>query len=236
MLEIKEGFRFDGIHTKEYGMSLKSRTAPSPEEKSIIEEVPFMQGVYDFSMILGERAFKNRPLTYRFETYERNYTYRKIDEIVLKNWLIKTGFQPLYDDHNKGFYYLAKCTNVNVEDDHVGGRLIIEITFDAYPFMIGKLNEGHDLWDEINFELDVLQPMKYIVTGSLSINLLNTGSRGVSPTIIVSSPMSINKSGTTYSVRQGESKSETFRLEIGENPMTIQGNGTITFKWNKELI
>lgn len=235
-IEIKEGFTVDGKHTKDFGMSLISRQAPTPEEKTIIEDVPFMQGVYDFSMILGERIFNNRPLSYRFETYERDYNHRKVDETLLKNWLMKKGIQPLYDDHDKGFYYLAKCKSVAVEDDHKGGRLIIDITFDAYPFMIGVLEEGHDQWDEINFDLDYLQETEYTVTNSLDINLMNTGSVGVVPTIDASSAMSIDKAGTAYSVPTGTSKSDSFRLEIGENPMTITGNGTIKFSFYKELI
>lgn len=53
MLKIEEGFEFDGKHTKEYGMSLKERDAPTPSEKEIIEDVPFMQGHHDFSMFLA---------------------------------------------------------------------------------------------------------------------------------------------------------------------------------------
>lgn len=236
MLEIKEGFKIEGKHTKEFGMSLKSRQAPSPEEKIVTEDVPFMQGVYDFSMILGERIFNNRTITYQFETYERDYQYRKVDETVLKNWLMTKGIIPLYDDHNPGYYYLAKCTNVQVEDDHVYGRLIIDITFDAYPFMIAENEEGNDLWDVFNFELDYVQDNEYVVTGSKQINLMNMGSTGITPSIITSSPMTISKKGNTYNIPQGESKSELLRLEIGENPMTITGTGTIKFIFYKELI
>lgn len=234
--EIKEGFRVEGVHTKDYGMSLKSRQAPPPEEKTIVEEVPFMHGVYDFSMILGERIFKNRPISYRFETYQRNYQHRKVDETVLKNWLMRKGIVHLYDDHNPGYYYLAKCTNVNIEDDHVYGRLLIDIAFDAYPFMVAENEEGNDEWDSFNFDLDYVQENEYTVTESKEINLMNVGSTGVTPTIVASSSMAINKKGVIYNVPSGESKSDSFRLEMGENPITITGKGTIKFLFHKELI
>lgn len=234
--DIREGFKFDGKHTKEFGMSLKSRSAPTPEEKSITEEVPFMQGIYDFSTILGERFYRNRTLSYVFEVYERNYDHRKVDETVLKNWLMKPGYIPLYDDHDPGYYYQAKCTSVEIEDDHKAGRLIVNVSFDAYPFMISILPEGHDIWDEFNFELDVSQLVEYTVNGSREINLLNVGSCSVVPTITASSPMEIIKENTTYQVPSGESKSELFRLKIGENPMTVNGNGTIKFTFYKELM
>lgn len=234
--EIVEGFKFVGIHTKDYGMSLKERSAPTPEEKTITEDVPFMHGVYDFSMLLGERIYENRPLSYTFEVYDRNYEYRKVDEAALKNWLMKPGYSPLYDDFDIGYYWLAKCTGVDIEDDHKAGRLIINVSFDAYPFKKSELPEGHDIWDDFNFELDVSQPVEYQVNGTLNINLLNAGSCSVVPTITVSAAMTIQKDKITYNVPQGESKSESFRLMIGENPMTITGNGTIKFTFYKELI
>lgn len=236
MEEIKEGFTFFDAHTKEYNMSLKERLAPTPGENTITEEVPFMQGSYDFSMILGERIFKNRTLSYRFEVEERSYRHRKVDEIVLKNWLMKKGWGRLYDDHDGGYYYWAKCTSVTVEDDHVFGRLSISISFEAYPFMVADLEEGHDIWDEFNFELDYIQPNEFVVSGSLNIVLMNVGSAGVVPTITASSQMTIIKNGITYTVPAGESKSESFRLEIGENTMTINGTGTIKFIFYKELL
>jgi len=84
--------------------------------------------------------------------------------------------------------------------------------------------------------LDVSQPVEYQVNGTLNINLLNAGSCSVVPTITVSAAMTIQKDKITYNVPQGESKSESFRLMIGENPMTITGNGTIKFTFYKELI
>ncbi|MCO7128364.1 phage tail family protein [Sporolactobacillus shoreicorticis] len=233
---IEEGFYFNGTHTKDYGMSLKERQAPTPEEKTITEEVPFMQGNYDFSMILGERIFKNRTLSYTFEAYQRDYQYRKVDEIVLKNWLMKPGFGKLVDDHDKGYYWWAKCTSVDVDDDHPFGRLLITLEFEAYPFMRGELEEGNDLWDPFNFLLDYAQPVTFDVDGSLTVNLMNLGSVGVVPTITASEAMEIVKNGTTYQVPSGQSKSESFRLEIGENPMTVSGTGTIKFSFYKELI
>ena len=139
----KEGFTRSGIHTSEYGMWLVERQAPSPSEKEVIESVPFMQGVYDFSNILGERVFNNRTLTYSFVIKEQDYEHRKIDQTAIENWLKKDGVAPLYDDHARGYYYMAKCTSVNTDDFY--GGLGVTTTWDAYPFKISELPEGHDI-------------------------------------------------------------------------------------------
>jgi len=232
----QEGFEIAGHHTGEFGLILLERSSPTPSEKEVIETVPFMQGVYDFSMILGERIYENRPLAFTFTSFEDKYEKRKVDETVLTNWLMKGGYQPLYDDHARNYYYLAKCTGVQVQDNTAERRLNINVTFDAHPFKKSILEEGHDRWDDFNFDLDVAQPVEYEVGSNLNVNLLNTGSTGVTPTIWASSQMTILKDNVTYTIPSGESKSEAFRLAIGENPMVISGDGTIKFSFFKELI
>jgi len=232
----QEGFSFAGYHTGEFELILLERSAPSPAEKQITESVPFMQGIYDFSLILGERIYENRPLSFKFTYFQDEYEKRKVDETVLTNWLMRGGYQPLYDDHARDYYYLAKCTLVQVEDDTAGRRLNINLSFDAYPFKLSALPEGHGLWDNFNFDLDYSQDTEYTVNGSLSINLMNVGSTGVTPIIIASAAMTIIKDGITYAIPAGETKSESFRLAIGENPMMVNGNGVIKFTFYKELI
>src|SRR5690625_1096386 len=83
----KEGFERSGKHTRDFGMWLIDRQAPTPTEKEILESIPFMQGSYDFSNILGERVFENRQLTYVFEIQKRDYERRKINQTVIENWL-----------------------------------------------------------------------------------------------------------------------------------------------------
>ncbi len=233
-MNIAEGISRNGIHTKEYNMWLVDRQAPTPEEKSIIESLPFVQGHYDFSTILGGRVYENRPLSYQFEIINRNYQNRKSIQTSLENWLMKGGYEVLYDDHEPGYYWMAKCTRVNTADTY--GGLTINIEFDAYPFKISELEEGNDIWDTFNFELDVAQVTEYTINGSTDVMLYNVGASNLTPTIKASAPMTIIKSGVTYHITAGETKSSEFVLFQGENRLTIQGNGTIEFLFHKELI
>ena len=230
----KEGFTRSGIHTREYGMWLVNRQAPTPSEKQIIDSVPFMQGVYDFSNILGERVYENRSLTYVFEIKQQDYERRKINQTAIENWLKKDGVAPLYDDHARGYYYMAKCTSVNTDDFY--GGLRVTTTWDAYPFKISELPEGHDIWDEFNFELDASILNEFQVNGELEVNLFNIGASSRVPVINTTSDMTIIKGGVTYHIPVGESKSDSFRLNIGDNILQIIGNGTIKFTWYKELL
>lgn len=231
---IVEGFQRGTKHTKEYNLWLIERNAPTPSEKEITDSVPFMQGLYDFSTILGERVYENRTISYQFEIIEGDYQSRKLIQTQLENWLMKDGYSPLYDDHAKGYYYMAKCTGVDIED--TSGGLTVDIEFNAYPFKISILPEGHDIWDNIDFDLDVLIPVEFDVNGSLEVNLLNIGITSVTPKITTNAPMTIQKGNMTYEVKEGITKSERFRLDTGENKLTITGNGHIEFEYRKELI
>lgn len=55
MIEIVEYMAKGRFNSKEHGFYIIEHDAPSAEEVEIIEQIPFMQGQYDFSMLTGER-------------------------------------------------------------------------------------------------------------------------------------------------------------------------------------
>ncbi|MDT2191071.1 hypothetical protein [Paenibacillus larvae] len=112
----------------------------------------------------------------------------------------------------------------------------VKLTFDTYPFKIAEMEEGNDLWDPFNFELDVAQTTSFDVNGSVKAILYNPGANNLNPKIKTSAPMKIMKDGITYDVPEGESSSSDFILTIGENGLTIEGKGTVSFHFYKELV
>lgn len=235
-IEVKEGITFNNFDTRENDMYLIDRSAPTPAEKEIIENVPFAHGVYDFSNILGERIFSNRTISYTFHIHEHDYDRRKHEQTVLENKLLGTHITRLEDSYDEDYYYLGKCVSVNTTDDHVYNRLIVVIDFDCYPFKISKLPEGHDIWDEFNFELDIAQIPVFEVNGSREVTLYNAGASSVVPTIKTSSEFTIEIDTISVTVSAGTHKSELIRLRKGENRVMLTGNGTIEFDFYKELI
>lgn len=233
-LDTVEGFAVNGKHSREYNLILLDRIADPPQEKQIIENVPFMQGVYDFSAILNQRVYENRPIQFEMLIVDYVYERRKSIETSLTNWLMQPFNIKLYDDFNRNYYYIAKCESINYEDRYEGMTAVI--TFDAYPFMIGELLEGNDIWDTFNFELDVSQITEYEIKGIKEVTLFNPGSNLVSPKIRASSNLEIIKENQTFNVSAGTSESSEFVFHPGENKLTIKGNGTIEFLFYKELL
>src|SRR5690625_6786022 len=136
---------------------------------------------YTLSLHDALPIYENRSLTYVFEIKQQDYERRKINQTAIENWLKKDGVAPLYDDHARGYYYMAKCTSVNTDDFY--GGLRVTTTWDAYPFKISELPEGHDIWDEFNFELDASTLNEFQVNGELEVNLFNIGASSRVPVI-----------------------------------------------------
>ena len=65
-LEINEYIQFMGFNSKNEKLYLMERNAPTPDEKEILKNLPFKQGVLDFSALLGSRVFENREIEYVF--------------------------------------------------------------------------------------------------------------------------------------------------------------------------
>lgn len=151
------GFYTKGKHITDFGLTLISRDAPAPEDVSVVESVAWKNGVYDFSLMMGEPIKTNRPLTYYLMGKERNQVKKLLNKTHLSNWLLDGQIREIYDDGEPGYYYLGKCVRVTLVNDDGKGIVDYEIEFDCYPYRISTTPEGHDIWDEINFELDYFQ-------------------------------------------------------------------------------
>lgn len=232
------GFRFNGKHINEEFPNLKyvERSTPPPEETLIKDSVIGMQGDYDFAMALfGERLYENRELTYFFNGKESDDNSKTFNKRLLENWLLQGSYMPLYDDKEPMYYYMARCVGVELDNDDGILKAPYTITFDAYPFKIKEAKEGSPYWDDYDIS-DYYQESKHTVNGSKTIQLMNTGSVGVTPKIVASAPFTITKGNQSLTVGAGTSENKLFRFEMGMNTLTVTGNGTIEFIFHKELI
>lgn len=235
------GIKFNGKHSyDDYGYTMSpGKEIGMPSKEKIIVKVPFSNVEYDFSEIYGSQVYSSRTLTYPFNVFDsQNRSKEKMNTMktILINWLMNShGKQKLYDDAFPGYYFLAEVENeASFKEDWDSG--VLTVTFKAYPFMIAELPEGNDIWDSFNFDLDVSQEVDFTVNESLTVTLLNTGTPDLVPEIQSSSAMTILKGGITYNIPAGVTKSNDFVFKSGENILNINGNGTISFKFFKELI
>ena len=212
-----------------------SKEHKAPVKNKIYESIPFMNGSYDFSNIYGSPSYSDRELNYSFLIEIENEEVMNYKKIAIENWLLGTNSKSiLIDEDLKGYYYMAECTEVNFDNYYNFG--LIDVTFNAYPFKIGESYEGNNLWDSFNFELDVLQDTKFTVSGVSNVSIYNSSVIDIEPEIIASSQFEITLDNKKYTVKAGASKDYRFKLRKGNNNLTLKGNGTIEFRFRKEVL
>lgn len=151
---------------RDLGLTISARDVGAPNKAKVKQTLPFSNKTYDFSHLYGAQVFEERQMTYTFDLMKPGKidTNTKLNVIKTRivNWLANSqGKQPLYDDVYPQYYFLAEVETGSgfTNENWTSGKL--EVTFTAYPFMISELPEGHDIWDEFNFELDVAQPVDF---------------------------------------------------------------------------
>ena len=220
---------------KDFNLTIAEKSIGNPKKNKIKETVPYMNGSYDFSLLYGEQTYEERELSYTFNVIGHSKISLNILKIRILEWLNEGSQEPLYDDAIPGFYFLVECTGIDY-DESFYNYAQLTVSFTAYPFKISTLQDGHDIWNEFNFELDIVQNTKFNVIENESITLYNNSAVGVYPIIICDNNFEIIKNNITYRFVPGEMKSFDFKLDKGENNLLLKGNGTIEFKWFKEVL
>lgn len=225
---------------RDLGVTISARDVGAPNKVKVKQTLPFSNTTYDFSHLYGAQVFEERQMTYTFDIMnpKRIDTNTKLNVIKTRivNWLTSSqGKQPLYDDVYPQYYFLAEVeSGAGFTENWTNGTL--DVTFTAYPFMIKELEEGKDIWDTFNFELDVAQFTDFEIQGSENIMLLNNGTPDAVPKIVTDAPFTIIHDDKEFQVNAGTSEDLDFVLSPGENHITLRGNGHIEFLFYQELI
>ena len=234
---ILYGLTFNGRHSSEFGLVMFSRNRPIlPEPKIVAEDLPGMDGEYDFSAANpdGEVKYKPRMQDIDFTLKERNPTRLRVKANQIAAWL-SCGEQILIFDDEPDKFYLAMVANKLDLDNQILSIKKFTVHFKCRPMKYGVNIEGSDIWDTFNFEEDVVQEVEFDVAGSKVLKIINTG-RTVRPTINVDAPMDITFGGVTYSLIPGDNIIYGVRLAPGENQLTITGTGHIKILFRKEIL
>lgn len=232
-LDNVEGITFDNFDSIDQGWWLLEREAPTPSEKEVTIDIPYSQGVRDFSILNGQRYFDNRKLKYKLVVADSDYNYRKAKENEAKRLLMYSGISPLIDTHNPGFIWNAKCTSVEADDDEKEETVTLTVEFSAYPFAIQRNYEGSDIWDDINFDNWKWQDVTY-KAGTAKIT--NWGNRPVWTTFECDSNFTITCEQQKVEVTPDNASSKRLLLQVGDNNIQLDGTGTLTFKFRCEVV
>lgn len=236
MLEIVEYFSFNQFNSKDEGFYIIEHDAPSPDEKEIIEVLPFMQGQLDFSMLLGERIFENRTITIKIWRPMTIYEDRKALEAAAKEKLLLNGILPIHDSYLNRCHWLGKCKSVKADDKQETNTLTLTIEFDCYPFAIRNNTGYSDVFDEEYFTDGVDQWTGFWITGAKKVLIINDGVNALNPKMDCTASMVVTTNGYTTKLSKGLNEDILFRFQKGLNYVDISGDGHISFLMDIEVM
>jgi predicted phage tail component-like protein len=232
------GLTFNGKHSyKDFGLIMYSKNRPLlPEPKITTEDMPGMDGEYDYSAVNPDKEIKYKPreIEIEFTLKEPNLRLLRIKANKIAAWLA-CGEQKLIFDDEEDKYYLAKVANKLDLENQIVSIKRFTVQFRCRPFKFGLYYEGADIWDAFNFEEDVSQVTEFDVTGSKIVTIINVG-RKVMPTINANANMSITIGSSTYNLISGDNVFYDLKFINGNNQITINGTGHIKFIFRKELL
>ena len=218
----------------DFGLTARDVTTETKRKNKTLVKIPFMNGSYDFSSLYGGQTYEEETRTYEFNLVAKDKYDLEIQKIKVSNWLLDDGQVEIYDDLLVGYYRIAECVDLTFEENYNYAKVIAN--FRAYPFKISEKFEGNNEWDTFNFELDTAQDVKFVVESFKNEVLINGGSSVVTPVVICSSQMAVTLNNKVFEFPEGENKDYRFRLNKGDNPIHIEGKGTIEFKFRKEVL
>lgn len=220
----------------DFGAYLSEFNPQPPAPKIIKDDVPFMNGTYDFSTVgsNGEVVYGERKIQCSIDFFSNNKGFLFVQYSKLLEWLLSGKHELIYTGESD-MKYMARVEDVASFDEFVTNNGSLSFTFIADPFKQGVDLEGDKLWDTFNFETDILQDTEFDVIGTKTVTITNIG-RPVMPTINVNVDMSLIFNSKTYNLVAGDNTFYDFKFANGDNSIVINGNGHIKFIFRKETL
>lgn len=133
----------------DFNIYIAEKKIEPPNKQSIVERVPFQQGFYDFSNMLGFPTFEDRTIMYKFDIVAEDLESEK-NKIL--NWLFNVNNANIYDDDIQNYHFKGSFYDYSYDEDENYAELTV--VFLCYPFKIANLETIIDLTSGENIITD----------------------------------------------------------------------------------
>lgn len=214
----------------DHDLILKNAYISPPVPKVTFIDIPGRDGSIDLSEALGSVRFQDRYL-YIVVT-DVDYKLSVGEEFALLQREIDGKRVKVILDKMPSYYYLGRVTSFSdVEEDGLTGTTTITIQVKPYRYSIYSADDPW-LWDPFNFLTDMAIDAGSFPVNGRTIRIINVGMNDVTPTITVSSDMTLEFEGKTYELHTGTINNFDIRLKGNkENVLVFTGNGTVTIDY-----
>lgn len=196
-----------GTHD-EFGASVSTRSISAPKKKLIKEKVPFSNVTYDFSAINGELYWEERELEYELEMIADSPESLERRKSALCRWLMNVVAEEIHDPYDSDYHFIGTFDDVDINDDEGMEKTVLTVTFSAYPYKIRNKATNHICLVPASSE------QTFIIT--------NESAHRITPTISTDAEVILTLDGVSYSVHEGTSSDDIFKLKMGANALTVK--------------
>lgn len=210
------GIQIGEMHSEyDFEMYMTDFSVSPPEPRTSYVDVPFRDGLLDFSTALtgGIVKYKNRTVTAEFKTQDRTPDSWKDRYHGFVNYVQGQKLQLIFD-YDPEYYYLGRISCDVSKDDQVIGTVSISADCDPYKYKLSPTVKEFD------------------VSGSLSVTLPNDRMPTV-PMVTTDAEITIQFGESTIVFPAGTRKAPALLLLEGENQLTLTGSGHIKFEYQE---
>lgn len=209
----------------DFGASVAQEKISLPPKKEIKDTVPFSNVTYDFSKINGELYWEQRELEYVFEIIGITPEDLVRKKTAFLNWVMNVTEENIISPYDPDYHYIGTYSNVSADDDESKEKTTLTVKFAAYPYKIAN------------------RPKEYIFTipksTEITASVLNDSSHRITPTLTVNENITLKLGDTSFSIPQGETMDEDFKINEGLNTLILNNPNatdcTLTVKFFEEV-
>lgn len=226
---------FNQINSLDMGLIINSIDLGIPTPKIIMQEVPYMNGSYDFSTVNngGVPVFNNRTVIIKFSYKDISAQSQWDKYLKATSWLLNSP-KGILDISTIQGKINGKCVSCSKLDrSNYGGTFTATFTCDP-QIIIGLY--GDYLWDPFNFDIGIAELNSFSMTPGTKLSVYCDVASAI-PILTVDSYCKIQIQGQVYSLSEGVNNVFGLHFNYGVNIIEVlSGRGRINIEFKKELI
>ena len=205
----------------DFGLLMTGRTIGAPSLKKKQLDVPYRDGVLDYTQYNNRTYYGNRLLSFQFKLNNTDTFYMVHSEL---SEYLHGKYMRVTVPENPSFYFYGMCEVSELEVSKALGT--ISISVDAEPYMYSKSSSLEDIkWDDVNFETTYFRYIGTLTVEDSYALVIQKGGNPVVPVINVS-----NITSETFKVRSSRNN-KNYTLTTGRNrfpDLTVCGSSNVT--------
>ena len=199
-----------------------------PAVKTEYVDVPGADGSLDYTEALSGVKYKDREGSWTFYVMNGYQEWHVLYNQILA--YLHGRRMRIHLESDPDYYYYGRLFVDEWQSAKDYSTITIRYIIDAYKLPLSSTAESDWLWNDL-FNL-VIYYGTFDVATSKDRNLINPNDEDIRPTITVTSAMTVEFDGTTYSLAAGTNSNSGIVLSPGDNYMTFHGNGRVVIDYD----